>query len=208
MTYQSWNDYQDALAAYNAAKALHQSAVRDYDSQLRRYDKDSHQAEIVKGYGCFAAIIACFIAVANGVAGLHWRWLFVYFIAYGLYCSLDQKCRFIQKRRYLEAVSPPIFTFEQPTYAPINDGDPDSPKNDPSSKTEGTLSFVRALHNLGLTGRPTHGEVKRAYRNKIREYHPDKVAHLGSELRDLAECKSKEINAAYEYLSKAFHGDS
>jgi DnaJ like chaperone protein len=29
------------------------------------------------------------------------------------------------------------------------------------------------------------------------EYHPDKVAQLGEELRILAEAKSKEINAAY-----------
>ena len=29
------------------------------------------------------------------------------------------------------------------------------------------------------------------------EYHPDKVASLGKEIRELAERKSKEINAAY-----------
>ena len=37
------------------------------------------------------------------------------------------------------------------------------------------------------------------YKRKIREYHPDKVASLGKELKDLAELKSKEINSAYEY---------
>ncbi len=34
----------------------------------------------------------------------------------------------------------------------------------------------------------------------MQEYHPDKVAHLGSELRRLAEHKAKEINAAYNAL--------
>ena len=37
------------------------------------------------------------------------------------------------------------------------------------------------------------------YHLKIREYHPDKVASLGKELKELAEFKSKEINSAYEY---------
>ena len=34
------------------------------------------------------------------------------------------------------------------------------------------------------------------------EYHPDKVAHLGPELRILAERKAKEINEAYRILSR------
>ncbi|MFD0914678.1 J domain-containing protein [Methylophilus luteus] len=42
-------------------------------------------------------------------------------------------------------------------------------------------------------------EISLQYKRKIREYHPDKVASLGKEIRDLAEFKSKEINSAYEY---------
>jgi preprotein translocase subunit Sec63 len=33
------------------------------------------------------------------------------------------------------------------------------------------------------------------------EYHPDKVATLGADLRDLAEAKSKAITAAYAALT-------
>src|SRR5215204_1017700 len=40
-------------------------------------------------------------------------------------------------------------------------------------------------------------EIKRAYRSLIIQYHPDRVAGLGPELRDVAEAKAKEINAAY-----------
>jgi DnaJ-domain-containing protein 1 len=32
------------------------------------------------------------------------------------------------------------------------------------------------------------------------EYHPDKVANLGSKLRELAEEEAKKINAAYEFF--------
>lgn len=42
-------------------------------------------------------------------------------------------------------------------------------------------------------------EICTAYKQKIRQYHPDKVATLGPELRELAEFKSKQINAAYDY---------
>jgi DnaJ-domain-containing protein 1 len=41
-------------------------------------------------------------------------------------------------------------------------------------------------------------DIERAYRAKISQYHPDKVAQLGEDIRQLAEAKSKEINAAYE----------
>jgi DnaJ-class molecular chaperone len=34
----------------------------------------------------------------------------------------------------------------------------------------------------------------------MQEYHPDKVAHLGADIRALAERKAKEINEAYQTL--------
>ncbi len=40
--------------------------------------------------------------------------------------------------------------------------------------------------------------IKVAYRAKIRQYHPDKVSSLGQEFQEIAEHKSKQINAAYE----------
>lgn len=45
-------------------------------------------------------------------------------------------------------------------------------------------------------------EISAQYKRKIREYHPDKVASLGNDLRELAEFKSKEINAAYDFAKK------
>jgi len=45
-------------------------------------------------------------------------------------------------------------------------------------------------------------EIASAYKKKISQYHPDKVATLGAELRELAEVKSKQINAAYDYAVK------
>lgn len=41
-------------------------------------------------------------------------------------------------------------------------------------------------------------QIKNAYYQQITKYHPDKVAHLGKEIRLIAEEKTKEINFAYQ----------
>jgi len=41
-------------------------------------------------------------------------------------------------------------------------------------------------------------EIDRAYRRQISQYHPDKVALLGEDIRRLAEARCKDINAAYD----------
>ena len=44
--------------------------------------------------------------------------------------------------------------------------------------------------------------IASAYKRKISQYHPDKVANLGSELKELADLKSKQINAAYNHAKQ------
>ncbi|RMF06320.1 MAG: molecular chaperone DjlA [Candidatus Neomarinimicrobiota bacterium] len=48
----------------------------------------------------------------------------------------------------------------------------------------------------------TNEEIKKAYRKMANKYHPDKVAHLGEELRVLAEEKFKAVNEAYQTLKQ------
>jgi hypothetical protein len=57
---------------------------------------------------------------------------------------------------------------------------------------------------LGLTGVLTKSEVRSRYISTVALYHPDKVQHLGKELRDLAEEKTKDLNAAYEWLKTKY----
>lgn len=45
-------------------------------------------------------------------------------------------------------------------------------------------------------------EIRRAYLHAIMQYHPDKYAHSPPEFRQLAEAKSKHINALYGTLLK------
>ena len=48
-------------------------------------------------------------------------------------------------------------------------------------------------------------EIQRAYRAQISKYHPDKVEHLGDELKLLADRRSTEINLAYREAMR-LHG--
>ena len=48
----------------------------------------------------------------------------------------------------------------------------------------------------------TDSEVKKAYRKMASKYHPDKVAHLGDDLRKLAEEKFKAVSDAYQSIKK------
>jgi DnaJ-class molecular chaperone len=56
---------------------------------------------------------------------------------------------------------------------------------------------------LGVDENADRTDIERAYRAKISQYHPDKVAQMGEEIRQLAETRCKEINAAYDAALKA-----
>jgi uncharacterized membrane protein YkvA (DUF1232 family) len=55
---------------------------------------------------------------------------------------------------------------------------------------------------LGVRGDASTEEITRAYREQMRRYHPDHVAHLGEELRQLAHRKTLEIQRAYAEIGK------
>jgi DNA-directed RNA polymerase subunit RPC12/RpoP len=79
---------------------------------------------------------------------------------------------------------------------------------DRSAKRAKTVSpEVRAaLNELALDEDATIDRVHRAYREVVKQYHPDMVAHLGPELRKVAEMKTKEINSAYQILERFYAG--
>jgi len=66
---------------------------------------------------------------------------------------------------------------------------------------------------LGLSRGATDEEIKAAYRELVKKYHPDK--YINNPLADLAEEKLREINEAYDMLMKptttttsSYHGSS
>lgn len=48
----------------------------------------------------------------------------------------------------------------------------------------------------------TDDEVKKAYRDMAVKFHPDKVNHLGEEVRKAAEEKFRKINEAYDQVKR------
>jgi DnaJ like chaperone protein len=55
---------------------------------------------------------------------------------------------------------------------------------------------------LDVSRDATQEEIRRAYRQLAQQYHPDKVAHLGQEFRELADAKFKRIQQAYQQLRR------
>lgn len=59
-----------------------------------------------------------------------------------------------------------------------------------------------AYQILGINSNASNDEIKKAYRKMALENHPDKVSHLGEDIRRAAEEKFTQINAAYEKIKK------
>ena len=57
---------------------------------------------------------------------------------------------------------------------------------------------------LGVSSNASDEEIKRAYRELARKYHPDN--YQNNPLADLAEEKMKEINEAYDAITKMRSG--
>ena len=54
---------------------------------------------------------------------------------------------------------------------------------------------------LGVAPAASADEVKRAFRQQIARYHPDKVQHLGQEFQAMAADRAAELTEAYRILS-------
>jgi DnaJ domain len=62
----------------------------------------------------------------------------------------------------------------------------------PEANQSQQLNYHRGI--LEVPASASRDEIREAYRQRMREYHPDKVAHVGSDLRNLPESKAKRIN--------------
>jgi hypothetical protein len=83
--------------------------------------------------------------------------------------------------------------------APTEDEQKGSGKKTTTAETK-THKTANEILNLGpVADRET---IRIAYREMAKLYHPDKVASLAPEFRELAEIRMKEINAAYEELTQ------
>lgn len=88
---------------------------------------------------------------------------------------------------------------ESPVGLPESDAD-SGQKEQPGDQLEHKTDSQNPYGILGILPGATRHEITQAYRMKIKLYHPDKVAGLAPEFRELAEERSKIINAAYKKL--------
>ena len=68
--------------------------------------------------------------------------------------------------------------------------------------TNSEMNTDRAYSILGIQATASIDEIKSAYKTKLKEYHPDRVAHLGDELKELSAKKTREIISSYEFLKE------
>lgn len=61
------------------------------------------------------------------------------------------------------------------------------------------MDSSKAREILGLTGNPSPADIKRAYRQQVKLWHPDRYSE-GSSLKRLAEKNIQDANLAYAFL--------
>ena len=74
------------------------------------------------------------------------------------------------------------------------------PKSGASSQQKAPVPEVNSADPyqvLGADKSDSEDDIKRKHKQIVMQYHPDRVAHLGLKLRELAAKKTTEINAAF-----------
>jgi DnaJ like chaperone protein len=68
-----------------------------------------------------------------------------------------------------------------------------------------TRTMDQAYAQLGLTRKASDGEIKKAYRKLVSQYHPDKLVSRGlpEEMMNIAKTRVREINTAYDQIKQA-----
>jgi len=77
----------------------------------------------------------------------------------------------------------------------------------PAIKSRHIIDDDKYYAILGVTRNDTEETIKKTYRRLVKEYHPDMIASKGlpEEFTKLAEDKFREIQGAYEVVSKEFN---
>lgn len=99
-------------------------------------------------------------------------------------------------------------TEREPVNESPNDSEPvremDTGNTDNPNEIKFSFVDIKYAELLGLTEPFKLEDIKPAYRKLIAQYHPDRVAAMGEEIRTVAEKKAKEINRTYDYFQKKF----
>jgi preprotein translocase subunit Sec63 len=81
---------------------------------------------------------------------------------------------------------------------------PETPPTKREEEPEAITEEQRYARILGVAEPIVPSEVRKAYRNLLAKYQPDKIDHLGEELKQNAAQKTKEVVQAYEYFRRKY----
>jgi hypothetical protein len=83
---------------------------------------------------------------------------------------------------------------------PAPGGTSGTPSGAPAAKPDGGGPHVERdpFEVLGIARTSSLSDARRAFRQLVAQYHPDKVAHLAEEFRSLAEERTRALTAAWE----------
>ena len=65
-----------------------------------------------------------------------------------------------------------------------------------------TMTIDKAYRLLKINKNATDKEIKTEYKERIKEYHPDRLESFGEDLKELAKRRTQEINQAYSLIKK------
>lgn len=74
-----------------------------------------------------------------------------------------------------------------------------------NNKSAKTSTLKSPYEVLGVDESASWSEIQSAYKNKAKQYHPDKLSHLGEEFSTLANEKFLEIQQAYAKLKSIYN---
>ena len=72
----------------------------------------------------------------------------------------------------------------------------------PPPPPEETIDGKTPHEVLGVSRDASAKEIRAAYQKLVKEYHPDRAATLAPEIREIAEKRTRQLNRAYEILTK------
>jgi DnaJ-domain-containing protein 1 len=75
-------------------------------------------------------------------------------------------------------------------------------QNKSKTATSGHLSLDEAYQILGIGPDSSLDKIRKAYKEKIAQSHPDKVSHLSKELQDKAKELTLKLNNAFDVIKK------
>ena len=151
--------------------------------------------ELIKGRELDASRIAIYVRVRTTYETRLQILYFLFGIAESDGVMSEKEIRQIREIAYHFAIENSDFESIKAMF-----GSSQNNNNNPHNTTPNAL--VKAYAILGLQPNATAEEVKQAYRNMAKKYHPDRVITEDAAIKKGAEEKFKQVQEAYELICK------